>query len=455
MNQKRFHESNAIPLHLTNQISEGIHGLGYERSFSSESEGGEYASLKKEDHIGFEDARVTKLLFETHRLIEQVRLQLILVITVILIIDFDDQYFIQDWEDDTFLWLVLALNCFLLLLTYLTYNMKFNYLKATQLIPLNLGFHKSDFFNPFLLELLIYLPIPNVFSKSKLSIKLDIQIEFTLYRVEGVFYFTLNDLLFLWTCLRGITLMFMLLRLSHLYNSQVYRLSLYFGFKVKWSFTFKSLANEEPVLVISTIFIIQACFLTLALWIVERPYMREENSDTMQLLKHSFYETMLALIRYSYEEYEPYTVYGKMVLTLTQYSGFATTSLLIAAVAKRFYMKSNQFNAYVLLARLEASQQMLILTQAIGEQFYYLMKYPINPFSNARAKQCLANLKKFFQKRRNYQRTVAELTEQLFNRKMKDFKCILQDYEDICKLIQEQQKEIYQCYSDQQQLFLL
>lgn len=87
------------------------------------------------------------------------------------------------------------------------------------MIPLSLSFHKSDFFNPFLLELLIYLPIPNVFSKSKLSIKLDIQFEFTIYRIDGVFYFTMNDLLFLWTCLRAITLMFILLRLSHLYNS--------------------------------------------------------------------------------------------------------------------------------------------------------------------------------------------------------------------------------------------
>ncbi|CAD8114018.1 unnamed protein product [Paramecium primaurelia] len=243
--------------------------------------------------------------------------------------------------------------------------------------------------------------------------------------------------------------------MSHLYNSQVYRLSLYFGFKVKWSFTFKFLVDQQPVLVISTIFTIQVCYLTLALWIVERPYMREENSNTMQLLKHSFYETILALIRYSYEEYEPYTVYGKIVLSFTQYSGFATTSLLIAAIAKRFYMASNQFNAYVLLARLQESHDMLIITQAIGEQFYYLTKYPINPFSNRRAKLCLENLKQFFKKRRNYQNTVAELTDQLFNRKMKDLKWIMQDYQEICQLIREQQKEIIQCYSDQQQLFLL
>ncbi|CAD8126928.1 unnamed protein product [Paramecium sonneborni] len=437
MNQKRFQESNVIPQHLTNQISEGIHGLGYERSFSSHSENGQYETLKNEDHVGFEDARVTKLLFETHRLIEHVRLQFIIIITMILIIDFDDQYFISELEDDTFLWIVFALNSILLLFTYLTYHIKFHYFKATKLIPLNMGFHKSDFFYPFLLEFLTFIPIPNVFSKN-------IQFEFTLYRVEGVFYFTLNDLLFLWTCLRGINLMFILLRLSHLYNSQVYRLSLYFGFKVKWSFTFKSLANEEPVLVISTIFTIQACYLTLALWIVERPYMRDDNSDTMQLLKHSFYETMLALIRYSYEEYEPYTVYGKIVLSFTQYSGFATTSLLIAAIAKRFYMESNQYNSYILLARLQASHEMLVITQAIGEQFYYLTKYPINPFSNGRAKLCLANLKKFFHKKRNYHNTVAELTEQLFNRKLKDFKLLLQDYQEICKLIREQQKETYQ-----------
>lgn len=33
--------------------------------------------------------------------------------------------------------------------------------------------------------------------------------------------------------------------------------------------------------------------------------------------KHCFYETILALIRYSYEEYEPYTVLGKIVLAFT------------------------------------------------------------------------------------------------------------------------------------------
>ncbi|CAD8192745.1 unnamed protein product [Paramecium octaurelia] len=444
MNQKRFRENNVMPQHLDDTIQE----LEYDRNHASQSGMAEYASIKKDDQNGVEDSRVTKLLFETHRLIEHVRLQLLLVITILLIIEFDDQYFISDWHDNTILWLVFALNCILLLCTYLTYHAKFNYFKATQLIPLNLAFHKSDIFNPFLLEFLVYLPIPNVFSKN-------IQFEFTLYRVDGVFYFTLNDLLFLWTCFRSITLMFILLRLSHLYNSQVHRLSLYFGFKVKWSFTFKSLVDKEPVLVISTIFTIQVCYLTLALWIVERPYMREDNSNTMLLLKHSFYETTLALIRYSYEEYEPYTVYGKIVLSFTQYSGFATTSLLIAAIAKRFYMASNQFNAYVLLAKLQVSHEMLVLTQAIGEQFYYLTKYPINPFTNGRAKECLAKLKQFFKKRRNYQNTVAEMTDQLFNRKIKDLKWIMQDYQEICRLIREQQKEIVQWYSDQQQLFLL
>lgn len=58
-------------------------------------------------------------------------------------------------------------------------------------------------------------------------------------------------------------------------------------------------------------------YLTIALWIVERPLLRDQNSDTLALLKHSFYETVLALIRYAYEDYEPITVYGKIVLAFT------------------------------------------------------------------------------------------------------------------------------------------
>lgn len=64
----------------------------------------------------------------------------------------------------------------------------------------------------------------------------------------------MNDLLFLFSCFRSVLLLFILLRLSKIYNSQVHRLSLYFGFRVKWSFNFKSLTSEEPVLVITTIF---------------------------------------------------------------------------------------------------------------------------------------------------------------------------------------------------------
>ncbi|CAK80741.1 unnamed protein product (macronuclear) [Paramecium tetraurelia] len=419
------------------QFKTGIGTLGYERSFSVsqeeiQSKENNYQKVQEKEIICFEDSRITKLIMEGHKLIENFRLQLILVITALWFLEIDDEIFIEKQGSDLILWLTFSLNLILILFTFLSYLTLMNYWKSTLLIPKDQSFFHSDQMKPFLIETGFLLIFPTVFTR-------DIHLTFTLKNNE--YYYTVNEIIIMISTLRSFQILFIYLRLCKFYNSQTQRLSLNYGIMMNPKFLFKYLIHSQPTYLIISMFTITFWYCTIAMWIAEKALQRE-NLQTVQLFKHCFLEVILSLLAYAYEDYVPITNLGRIILSYAAYAGFVMASIIISAIIQAFEQEYGEYQACVLLDKLIMKENMYQVTSNIGEQFYYIMKFDKNPFTYNRVKIIQAELKEFQMLKRQYKSIISENVTNLFKRRSRESNDILDEYQDIMKMCKYQNKQI-------------
>ncbi|CAD8079795.1 unnamed protein product [Paramecium sonneborni] len=420
------------------QFKTGIGTMAYERSFYTGREDiqqkeNSYQKVQQKD-ISFEDSRITKLIMESHKLIENFRLQLMLVITALWFIEIDDELFIEKQGSDLILWLTFSLNLILIIFTYLSYLTLMNYWKSTLLIPKDQSFFHSDQIKPCLIEILFLLIFPTVFTR-------EMHITFTIKNNE--YYYTVNEIIIMISTLRSFQILFILLRLCRFYNSQTQRLSLNYGISMTPQFLFKYMILSQPTTLIISIFSVTFWYCTIAMWIAEKSLQRE-NLQTIQLFKHCFLEVILSLLAYAYEDYVPITNLGRIILSYAAYAGFVMVSILISAIIQAFEQDYGEYQACVLLDKLLMKENMYQVTSNIGEQFYYIMKFDKNPFTYNRVKIIQNELKEFQMLKRQYKSIISENITNLFKRRTRESNDILDELQDVMKMSKYQNKQIYE-----------
>lgn len=111
--------------------------------------------------LKLEDSRITRLTFGKHILIEKFRFQLLFISLLLCLIKYDDNFYPE--YDNILIWIISFTTLCLLILTYLTYQTKLNYLKDACIIEPELPLSESDLYGSFKFEFWLILIHPNYF----------------------------------------------------------------------------------------------------------------------------------------------------------------------------------------------------------------------------------------------------------------------------------------------------
>ncbi|KAM3128201.1 hypothetical protein pb186bvf_019684 [Paramecium bursaria] len=361
----------------------------------------------------------------------------------ILINKYDDNFYPE--YDNILIWIVTFTTFCLLILTYLTYQTKLNYLKDACIIEPELPLSDSDLYGSFKFEFWLILIHPNYFCQ-------DYKIYFNVQLNPNKLYYNLNDLLTLVTIFRALIVFRICLRFTQYYGSQVQRICNIYVTDMDERFIMKNLVNNKPFSFVIFASLFGILYFTLAFWVAEFPLVRG-NKHSLQLLFECFDDVYVIFCTFGaniFWKHNPQTFIARQVLFINVIYAITIRSLFVSAVMSLVQLDDYEMKASSVLDKLVVKEQIKEVSTEVNTLMARCMRYQINPFSVQRVKRIKILMAKINSFKRQYMSIDGESFSFLWKRKVKESTWKVEEMVEDFEKYKQQQKFIIKLIDDQQ-----
>ena len=214
-------------------------------------------------------------------------------------------------------------------------------MKVSDIVTKNTSFFSQSFFIPYLIEVIIALIHPNIFTRGY-----KFTTSTTAYHVKVTY--EINDMLTLVTLFRVYVLFRGMIVLTGYYNSRAFRIARLIGSELTMMFSVKCLITDESFTLLFFFGIFSIATLTFSLKIVEGPvYTSGSGVNDFRSIENCLWNVLVTMTTVGYGDTYPKSVLGKIYAVITSLCGSCLVSILTLSLTNVTTLANFENNAYM------------------------------------------------------------------------------------------------------------